>query len=220
MSKQSNQDKLPKRNRTVFFIIILCVLGSGYWFIRHQQDNKIADNVFAQMKQLDAQLDKLQSDARIEQDIQALNRQIATSVGSLTPQSYAQNQSKLLALVESTNFYAPNVESTFKALILQTDAKHYKFQRRGFQLQVRELKYDYNQDVQNFNSQTQSIASQLAAMESDIAKIRNDDLRDLETARLKFMHRKLEKTDHQIKTNLAVEVLEDIEKSNAETESN
>jgi hypothetical protein len=96
------------------------------------------------------------------------------------------------------------------SLLDATTEQNFKVQRKLIIQQLRLLKYQNAQDIQQFNNQISHITDQVTQIKDQVAKIKSDDLQDLESAKLKFIVKKLKTTINDMHESLITEIVDDV----------
>jgi len=202
-----------KKSTNVKWLVVIIVVGVilGYFYIRHEINHRLDSKIYAQLEEMDSQLDKLEQSAATFGEFKVINGKITEQVHGLTPKNYAAQAPALQLLIESSEVFAPVTAANFESLVAVTTDQNYKINKRQFKLEVRELKFGYNQQVKQFNQQIIDIGSQLSVLEAQVKDIDSSEVQALEQARIKFIRHKLKTVDEKIKANLLIEVLEDLD---------
>lgn len=211
-----------KKSTSTKWLVLVIIVGviSGYFYIRHEINHRLDSKIYAQLEEMDSQLDKLEQSAGSFGEFKVINGKISGQVNELTPKNYVDQAPMLEHLIESSAVFAPVTAANFESLLQTTSDKNYKINKRQFKLEVRELKFGYNQQVKQFNQQIIDIGNQLSELEKQVNGIDNSDLRALEQARIKFIRHKLKMVDEKIKANLLLDVLEDLDEPESQPVAN
>lgn len=205
MSNNHNKSK----SYILWSIIIIIGAIAAYFFYAHNQDRRIANSVYQQLLSIDNQLDNLQESATVLKTEKSINSAVIRDVNSLTKDNITTNKPALLKQIDNIN-YNDAVRSQLTSLLNAATGQNFKVQRKLIIQQLRLLKYQNAQDIQQFNNQISHITDQVTQIKDQVAKIKSDDLQDLESAKLKFIVKKLKTTISDMHESLVTEIVDDV----------
>ena len=202
-----------KQNKSKSYILwsIIIVIGAiaAYFFYAHEQDRRIANSVYQQLLSIDSQLDSLQESATVLKTEKTTNSAVIQGFKSLTKDNIATTKSTVQEQINNIS-YNDTVKSQLTSLLNTTSSQNFKIQRKLIIQQLRLLKYQNGQDIQQFNNQISHITDQVSQLKDQVAKIKSDDLQDLESAKLKFIVKKLKTTISDMHESLVTEIVDDV----------
>ena len=205
MSNKQNKSQ----NYVLWSIIIVIGAIAAYFFYAHEQDRRIANRIYQQLLSIDSQLDSLQESATMIKTEKITNTAIIQSIKSLTKDNIDTNKTATLEQVKQIT-YNDVVKVQLTALLNSSSSQNFKTQRKLIIQQLRLLKYQNGMDVQQFNNQIVHITDQVSQLKDQVAKIKSDDLQDLESAKLKFIVKKLITTISDMHESLVTEIVDDV----------
>jgi hypothetical protein len=205
MSNKQNKSQ----NYVLWSIIIVIGAIAAYFFYAHEQDRRIANRIYQQLLSIDSQLDSLQESATMIKTEKITNTAIIQSIKSLTKDNIDTNKTATLEQVKQIT-YNDVVKVQLTALLNSSSSQNFKTQRKLIIQQLRLLKYQNGMDVQQFNNQIVHITDQVSQLKDQVAKIKSDDLQDLESAKLKFIVKKLKTTISDMHESLVTEIVDDV----------
>ena len=200
---------IPAKNYKPWSIILLIAAVAIYFFYMHERDHRIADKVYQQLLSIDIQLDQLQESATVIKAEKETNSDLAQSIKALTKDNIETKKASVIATINKVS-YNDDVKAQLLSLITATTSQNFKVQRKLIIKQLRELKYQYSLEVQQFNNKIDQITAQVAQLKDQVAKIKSDDLQDLESAKLKFIVKKLKTTISDMHESLVTEIVDDV----------
>jgi regulator of replication initiation timing len=205
MSNKQNKSQ----NYVLWSIIIVIGAIAAYFFYAHEQDRRIANRIYQQLLSIDSQLDSLQESATMIKTEKITNTAIIQSIKSLTKDNIDTNKTATLEQVKQIT-YNDVVKVQLTALLNSSSSQNFKTQRKLIIQQLRLLKYQNGMDVQQFNNQIGHITDQVSQLKDQVAKIKSNDLQDLESAKLKFIVKKLKTTISDMHESLVTEIVDDV----------
>lgn len=179
------------------------------FFYMHERDHQIADKVYQQLLSIDIQLDQLQESATAIKAEKDTNSELIKSIKALTKDNIETNKASVITMIDKVS-YNDGVKAQLLSLITATTDQNFKIQRKLIIRQLRELKYQYNLEVQQFNNKIDQITTQVGQLKDQVAKIKSDDLQDLESAKLKFIVNKLKTTINDMHESIVTEIVDDV----------
>lgn len=204
----SNKQSSSK-NYILWSMLIVIGAIAAYFFYAHEQDRRIANSVYQQLLSIDSQLDNLQESAITIKTEKTTNTTVIQSIKSLTKDNIDANKTTILEQVKQIT-YNDAVKAQLTALLNSTSSQNFKTQHKLIIQQLRLLKYQNGMDVQQFNNQIGHITDQVSQLKDQVAKIKSDDLQDLESAKLKFIVKKLKNTINDMHESLVTEIVDDV----------
>lgn len=199
----------PAKNYKPWSIILIIAAIAVYFFYMHERDHRIADKIYQQLLSIDIQLDQLQESATVIKTEKETNSELIKSVKALTKDNVETNKASVIAIINEIN-YNDEVKTQLLSLMTTTTSQNFNVQRKLIIKQLRELKYQHGVDAQQFNNKVDQITAQVSQIKDQVAKIKSDDLQDLETAKLKFIAKKLKNTINDMHESLVTEIVDDV----------
>ncbi|RTL13338.1 MAG: hypothetical protein EKK54_01035 [Neisseriaceae bacterium] len=199
----------PAKNYKPWSIILIIAAIAVYFFYMHERDHRIADKIYQQLLSIDIQLDQLQESATAIKTEKETNSELIKSVKALTKDNIETNKASVIAIINKIN-YNDEVKAQLLSLMTTTTGQNFKVQRKLIIKQLRELKYQHDIDAQQFNNKIDQITAQVSQIKDQVSKIKSDDLQDLETAKLKFIAKKLKNTINDMHESLVTEIVDDV----------
>lgn len=199
----------PTKNYKPWSIILIIAAIAVYFFYMHERDHRIADKIYQQLLSIDIQLDQLQESATAIKTEKETNSELIKSVKALTKDNIETNKASAIAIINKIN-YNDEVKAQLLSLMTTTTGQNFKVQRKLIIKQLRELKYQHDIDAQQFNNKIDQITAQVSQIKDQVSKIKSDDLQDLETAKLKFIAKKLKNTINDMHESLVTEIVDDV----------
>lgn len=199
----------PAKNYKPWSIILIIAAIAVYFFYMHERDHRIADKIYQQLLSIDIQLDQLQESATAIKTEKETNSELIKSVKALTKDNIETNKASVIAIINKIN-YNDEVKAQLLSLMTTTTSQNFNVQRKLIIKQLRELKYQHGVDAQQFNNKIDQITAQVSQIKDQVSKIKSDDLQDLETAKLKFIAKKLKNTINDMHESLVTEIVDDV----------
>lgn len=209
--QNNNGDKVKSRaNNPLIVIIIIGALVVGlYYVFSYERDKYIANKVYQQMINLDTQMNKLQESAAAIKAEKTNDSMVINAVSSLTRDNFMDNRDHAISVVKELANH-PDIESNLIAeLSAMNSLPNFKINIKKAKTEIRILKYQHNQQVNEFNQQITDITQQVSEMKQQISRIKGTNLHNLELAKLHFISRKLAKTVSDLHDSIVQEILDD-----------
>lgn len=197
--------------KRIFLAVLVALIGFvAYHYYVKIRDRHIADEVYQQMIVIDGKLDQLKVLANKLHHQKDVNSEVIHGFNELTKDNILEQRSGFIDLVKQID-YDNTVESEILALMESTtDAKSFKNNRKLIKTQLRLLKFDYGKKQEDFNQQISDISGQIKELTGQIQRIDSENLQSLETARLKFISKKLSKTIIELNGSFVDRIIDDV----------
>lgn len=197
--------------KRVFLVIFVALVGFvAYHYYVKIRDRHIADEVYQHMIVIDGKLDQLKATANQLHHQKDVNSEVIHGFNELTKDNILEQKTGFIDLVKQID-YNNTVESEILALVESTNnAKSFKDNRKLIKTQLRLLKVDYGKKQDEFNQQITDLTKQIKELTGQIQRIDSENLQSLETARLKFISKKLSKTMIELNGSFVDRIIDDV----------